>query len=157
MVKWFIAAILLLPIAEIAAFVAVAAMVGVGWALTLMLATTVAGVLAIRGVGRGELQRLRRALAERDQSGPEATIDRVIEANAGGFLTVIGGFLLVLPGFLTDFVGIALLVGPLRRWLLCRWLRHHGSAAGGVVDLAPGEWQPMPAPGIRDAAKRPMD
>ena len=43
MVKWFIIAVLFLPVAEIAVFVLVAATIGVSWALALMLATTLVG------------------------------------------------------------------------------------------------------------------
>ena len=54
MVKWIIIAILLLPVAEIAAFILVAAIIGLGWAFLLMLATTLPGFLVLRRAGRGE-------------------------------------------------------------------------------------------------------
>ena len=43
MVKRIVIAILVLPIPEIAAFALVAALIGLGWALILMLAATLAG------------------------------------------------------------------------------------------------------------------
>ena len=59
MVKWIILAILLLPLAEIAAFILVAVMAGLGWALILMLATTLTGFLVLRWAGRGRIARFR--------------------------------------------------------------------------------------------------
>ena len=53
MVKWVIIGILLLPVAEIAAFVLMAAMIGMLWTLLLMLATTLAGALVLRCAAPG--------------------------------------------------------------------------------------------------------
>ncbi len=109
MVKWIIIAILLLPLAEIAAFILVAALDRASSGrLLLMLATTLAGFLVLRRAGRGRLARFRVAVADTDVAG--------IQANTGGFLTVLAGLLLFLPGFLTDLIGAALLIGPVRRW-----------------------------------------
>ena len=99
MVKWIIVAILLLPLAEIVAFILVAAVAGVGVALLLMLATSLAGFAVLRRAGRGGIARFRVAVADTDVAG--------IQANTGGFLTVLAGLLLFLPGFLTDLVGAA--------------------------------------------------
>jgi len=103
MAKWIIAAILLLPLAEIAAFILVAALVGLGTAFLLMLATTLAGFLVLRRAGRGGIARFRVTMADTDVAG--------IQANTSGFLTVLAGLLLFLPGFLTDLIGVALLIG----------------------------------------------
>lgn len=155
MVKWFIIAILFLPIAEIAVFVLVAAQIGVSWALILMLATTLAGAVILRRAGRGELARLRTAVADTDQASRDAWIDQLIVANAGGFLTALAGLLLLLPGFLTDLLGLALLFRPLQRLLLMSLTRRlrRDPEADGVVDLAHGEWQRVPDPRIKDATR----
>lgn len=142
MVKWIIIAILLLPLAEIAAFILVAAVVGVGGAFILMLATTLMGFLVLRRAGRGRLARFRVAVADSDITG--------FEAHIGGFLTVVAGILLLLPGFVTDLIGALLLIGPVRRWCAGAFRRAvKGFEAGGstrrsVVDLAPDEWQQIP-------------
>jgi UPF0716 protein FxsA len=156
MVKWFIIAVLFLPVAEIAVFVLVAAQIGVSWALALMLATTLAGAVALRHAGRGELARLRMTVADTGQAGRESWIGKLIEANAGGFLTVLAGLLLLLPGFLTDLLGLALLFRPIQRRLIkliARRLHHRDPEADGVVDLAQGEWQRVPDPRIKDATR----
>ena len=139
MVKWIILAILLLPLAEIAAFILVAVVAGLGWALILMLATTLTGFLVLRHAGRGRIAHFRVAVADTDIAG--------IQANAGGFLTVLAGLLLFLPGFLTDLIGAALLIGPVRRWCgrtLRLWARRRTPADRSTIDLAPGEWQHLP-------------
>ena len=147
MVKWIITAILLLPLAEIVAFILVAALVGLVWALLLMLATTLAGFLVLRRAGRGGIARFRIAVADTDVAG--------IQANTGGFLAVLAGLLLFLPGFLTDLVGAALLIGPVRRWCgkaFRQWARRRSAGDRSTIDLAPGEWQQMPD---RELPKKP--
>ena len=151
MAKWIIAAILLLPLAEIVAFILVAALVGLGSAFLLMLATTLAGFLVLRRAGRGGIARFRVAVADTDVAG--------IQANTSGFLTVLAGLLLFLPGFLTDLIGVALLIGPVRRWCgrtFRRWVRRRNPADRSTIDLAQGEWHQLPErelpykPGNRD-------
>ena len=76
-----------------------------------------------------------------------------------GLLTVLAGLLLFLPGFLTDLVGVALLIGPVRRWCgrtFRRWVRRRNPADRSTIDLAQGEWHQLPErelpykPGNRD-------
>jgi len=150
MVKRVIIAILLLPVAEIAAFVLVATLIGVAGALLLMLTTTLAGILVLRQAGRGRIARFRVAVAEAEMTG--------FEANAAGILTVLAGLLLILPGFLTDLVGVALLIGPLRRWcgrMFRTWVGRKDRGERSVVDLAPGEWQQVPERELPDQSKKP--
>jgi UPF0716 protein FxsA len=139
MVKHIIVAILVLPIAEIAVFLLVATLIGFLGAFTLMLATTLAGVVVLRRAGRGRIAQFRVAVSDGEVTG--------VEANTGGFLTVLAGLLLVLPGFVTDLVGAALLIRPLRRWCgrtFQAWVGRRQNAQRGVIDLSPDEWQQMP-------------
>jgi UPF0716 protein FxsA len=139
MVKHIIVAILLLPVAEIAVFLLVAAFIGFLGAFTLMLATTLAGVVVLRRAGRGRIAQFRVAVSDGEVTG--------VEANTGGFLTVLAGLLLVLPGFITDLVGAALLIRPLRHWCgrtFKAWVGRKQAAQRGVIDLSPDEWQQMP-------------
>ena len=113
--------------------------IGLGVAFLLMLATTLAGFLVLRQAGRGGIARFRVAVADTDVAG--------IQANTGGFLTVLAGLLLFLPGFLTDLVGAVLLIGPVRRWCgqtFRRWVRRRNPADRSTIDLAPGEWRQLP-------------
>jgi UPF0716 protein FxsA len=152
MVKWFVSAILLLPLAELAVFIIVAATIGLAPALGLALATTLAGVLLLRHAGRAQISRFRDAVANGGGIG--------IEVGSGRFFEVVAGLLLVLPGFLTDAIGLLLLLAPLRRVLggiIGRWIGGDAgqTATGGagprrprgdrtVVDLGPEEWHQVP-------------
>jgi UPF0716 protein FxsA len=154
MVKRIIIAFLLLPAAEIAAFVLVAALVGVAGALLLMLATTLAGILVLRHSGRGRIAHFRVAVSDAEITATEV--------NSAGFLTVLAGLLLVLPGFLTDLVGIALLIAPVRRWcgrMARRWFQNwaEGQKRGdpSVIDLAPDEWEQVPQRKLPRRSKKP--
>lgn len=137
--KHIIIAVLLLPIGEIAVFLLMATAIGFPGAFTLMLATTLAGVTVLRRAGRNRIAQFRVAVSDGEITG--------VEANTGGFLTVLAGLLLVLPGFLTDLVGAALLIRPLRRWCgrhFKAWVSRRQAAQRGVIDLAPGEWRRVP-------------
>ena len=154
MVKWIVVAVLLLPVLEIAVFVAVAWLIGFGWAMALMLATTLAGFLVLKSAGRRRLARFRVAVADSDIAG--------FQAHTGGFLTVVGGILLLLPGFLTDMIGALLLLRPVRRWCAGAFRRAaKGFAPGGgtrrpVIDLDRDQWRQLPD---RDQSKerKPQD
>jgi UPF0716 protein FxsA len=139
MVKRIIVAILVLPLAEVVAFVVVAAIVGLVWALMLTLATSVAGFLVLRRAGRGGLAGIRVAVADSDVTA--------IQANTGGFLTVLAGLLLLLPGFLTDLIGGLLLIGPLRRRCgaaVRQAASRRDRGRGRVINLEPHEWRQLP-------------
>jgi UPF0716 protein FxsA len=158
MVKRIIIAILLLPAAEIAAFVLVAALIGWAGALLLMLATTLAGILVLRHSGRGGIARFRVAVSDGEITATEM--------NSAGFLTVLGGLLLVLPGFLTDLLGAALLIAPVRRWLgsvfrawFESWLQTGATGRNrkdpSVIDLSPDEWKQEPQRKLPRRPKKP--
>ena len=154
MVKRIIIAILLLPAAEIAAFVLVAALIGVAGALLLMLATTLAGILVLRHSGRGRIAHFRVAVSDAEMTATEV--------NSTGFLTVLAGLLLVLPGFLTDLVGIALLIAPIRRWCghMARgwfqsWARGQKRGDPSVIDLSPDEWKQVRERKLPHRPKKP--
>ena len=150
MVKWIIVAILLLPAAEIAAFVAVASAIGFGFALLLMLATTLCGFWVLRHAGRGGLTQLRAAVGRQETAG--------FRAHASILLTVLGGLLLVVPGFITDLIGGLMLLGPVRQWFAALFGGADATAArtpGGVVDLDPEEWRQIPDRELGDPRRRP--
>jgi UPF0716 protein FxsA len=132
-VRWVLAGLLILPIAELAVFLAIASEIGVLAALGAMLATSLAGAAVIRGAGRGARSRLRAAV------GASA-----LDARIPGLFTLLGGILLLAPGFLTDIAGALLLVPALQRRILASLLRSLGQARtkrAAVVELDPDEWR----------------
>ena len=145
MAKYLLFAVLALPLAELAVFILVAAQIGFGWALLLVLATSAIGVLVLRRAGGSHIERAKVALGAQRVSA--------LQADASGVLILLAGFLLALPGFITDVIGLILLIRPLRRLLGGRALRaaeRQAERRTGVVDLEPEEWRQVGDPRLDD-------
>ncbi len=100
-----------LPLVEIALFVVVGGAIGLWPTLGLVVLAAVAGVALIRLHGFQALAGMRRSIeAGEDPVGPLAH----------GALVVLAGLLLIVPGFFTDALGIALLLPPVRRFVIAR-------------------------------------
>jgi UPF0716 protein FxsA len=143
--KWLLLALLMLPLAELAAFIAVAAAYGLLTALGLLLAGTLAGVLVLRQAGGNHIARVRVAMNQGLQQGTFTSL----RADGASGLILIGGILLVIPGFITDFFGLLLLAGGLWRSVSFAL----GSSApprrtDGVVDLGPEQWHRVDDPAL---------
>lgn len=148
--------ILLLPILEIVGFIQVGDWIGAGPTIGLLALSAVVGVLLVRHQGLASLTRAQAAAAR-----GEAPIGTVLD----GFCAVLAGILLIIPGFLTDILGIALLIGPLRRgigrWLLGRmgagmpvFTTTAGRPGFGAGDFGAGGFG---GPGFGADAPRPPD
>lgn len=138
MVKRIAIALLLLPAAEVAAFLLAVWAIGFLPTLGLMILTSVAGAVVLHRAGRGRIARLRNGMEGRGIAG--------VAAEGDGVMLAVAGILLVLPGFITDLTGAALLVGPIRRRIRAaigrgRRVPRAPTGAPAVIDLAPGEWQ----------------
>ena len=141
--KWLILALLALPLSELAAFIAVAATIGFAWALALLLAGSFTGALVLRHAGGNHIARVRVALSD---GGATA-----LQADSDGFLILLAGILLLIPGFITDLLGLALLVGPLRRmFAIILGRQTTPPRRDGVVDLEPEQWRRVPDPSLPD-------
>ncbi len=127
---------------ELAAFFAVAQIIGVGGALLLGLATSFAGAALLRQTGTSALKHVRSSFEGAPQR-PGTMID--------GLLRALAAILLIIPGFISDLVGLAL-AAPSLRQILARRFGGNGSAgfqtceSHGVVDLAPEEWASIDQP-----------
>ena len=143
--KYLLLAVLLLPVMELAAFVAVAAQIGVLPALALIAAGSCAGVLVLRHAGGNHIARVKVALGEGSFTA--------LQADSRGGLVLLAGILLAIPGFITDALGLLLLIPPLRQALGTAF---GGSApaqrADGVVDLPPEQWRRVPDPQLPNRA-----
>jgi UPF0716 protein FxsA len=141
LVKWITTGVLILPLAEIVAFIAVASQVGFAKALVLLVLISFFGVLVLRHAGAGQVTRLRTAA-----SGDF----RTIALGGGGAGTALGGILLVIPGFVTGLLGFLMIVPATRDWLVQTALRYlldrPLQPPPGTIDLAPDEWQSLPDP-----------
>jgi UPF0716 protein FxsA len=103
-----LAALIGVPLLEIALFIKVGGWIGLGPTLALIVLTAVIGAWMLRQQGLSVLQRAQRQLA--DGGLPVAEVFE-------GLCLVIAGALLLTPGFFTDAIGALLLVPGVRRTL----------------------------------------
>src|ERR1700687_5518748 len=142
LIKWTATGRLVLPLAEIAAFIVVASLVGFTTAVGLVILISLLGVLVLRHTGGGAVTRLRTAAV-----GSEL---RVIALDGPGAGTALGGILMVIPGFITGVLGLLMVMPATRVWLAAnapRYFTHqHRAPPPGTIDLTPEEWRPLPDP-----------
>lgn len=120
--RLIVAALLALPLLELALLIVVGRAIGVLATLSLLVLGAVAGVVVLRRVGAGAARRLTEA------AGPTAggAVGGVpvgglpVGGSPGAALLVPAGLLLIVPGFLSDLVGLGLLVPAVRRSLAAR-------------------------------------
>jgi|TARA_B100000768_G_scaffold163830_1_gene165346 UPF0716 protein FxsA len=103
--KYFLSLFLLLPIVEIYFFVQIGSEIGVGSTILFTLLTAFLGLATIKYLGVSSFTQARQSVSNANNPG--------IEVLSNLALFVSGVFLLV-PGFFTDFLGILLLIQPLR-------------------------------------------
>ncbi len=127
MLRWVFLALLVVPIIEIAAIIAVGRVIG-GWqTLLLLLLESALGAWIVRREGSRTWEALSTAL--RSGRMPSRQL-------ADAALVLIGGTLLLTPGFVTDIVGFFFIL-PLTRPVTRAWLE----AAVARRLLGPmGEW-----------------
>ncbi len=115
-------------VAEVAAFVAVGEHLGFGWAVLLLVGVSALGPWLVRRVGLGVLARAQDRLAR----GDLPTLELL-----DGVVVLAGGIMICIPGFISDALGLLLLIGPVRRFVI----RVGGHAmARRVQTMRPGRW-----------------
>lgn len=102
---WIIGLLIVVPVVEIAALVAVGQVIGLGWTVLLMLATSVLGGWLLKREGR----RAWRVFHDDMRSG-QAPGRHVID----GILVFAGGVLMLVPGFVSDIFGLLMIAPPTR-------------------------------------------
>ena len=101
----FLAAALLIALAEMAAFIWVGSQIGFGWAIGVAVATALVGTYLVRRIGTTVLDQIRSKIGDGRLPGREL-ID-------GAAILVAGAFLIA-PGFITDAIGFLLLIPAVR-------------------------------------------
>jgi UPF0716 protein FxsA len=139
---YIIAAILLLPLIEIAVFIWVGGLIGVLPTILLTVVTAVAGSLMLRQQGLSLLMRMQKELDAGRSPGNEVM---------QGAMIVLASILLLIPGFVTDAIGLLLFVPPIRE-ALARFIISRSNVVivdggtgkrrtqDGVVDLDEADW-----------------
>ncbi|MBN9048754.1 MAG: FxsA family protein [Rhizobiales bacterium] len=144
--RWLLLAILALPLAEFAAFIAVALAIGVVQAALALIALSLLGVVL--------WQRAREQAAGQVRLRLDQSTIQAINLDNVGIARFAAAILLMVPGFITAFAGLLVLVPAVRR-TAAGWLRRLSGvpappADPDVVDLAPDDWRQVPDPQLKD-------
>lgn len=144
--RWLLLALLGLPIAEFAAFIAVALAIGVVQAALALIALSLLGMVLWQRAREQATSQIRLRL-------DQATIQAINLDNAG-IARFAAAILLMIPGFITAALGLLVLVPVVRR-TAAGWLRRLSgmtapAADPHVVDLAPDDWRQVPEPRLDD-------
>ena len=105
---WLFIAFLAIPLIEIALFIQIGGVIGLGWTLVIVVLTAVLGAAMVRSQGLQVLQQVQRNLND---------IQDPTEPLAHGAMILFAGALLLTPGFFTDTIGFSLLLPPVRQTL----------------------------------------
>jgi UPF0716 protein FxsA len=136
-VKWLIYAILALPVAELAVFIAISTRIGFFATLLTVVGVSLIGVLMLRQQARDTSIRI--ILNERQMSA--------IDFRDAGLHRWLSALLLAVPGFITGALGGLLMIPPLRR-VVTTWIggqvRAEKRGDPGVVDLSTDDWKTLP-------------
>ena len=97
-----------IPLIEIALFIQIGGVIGLGWTLAIVVPTAVIGSWLVRQQGSMALRQLQQSFH---------ALNDPTEPLAHGAMILFSGALLLTPGFFTDAVGFSLLVPPVRRWV----------------------------------------
>lgn len=120
--------LLLVPLVEIYFLIQVGQVIGAVPTIALVVFTALLGAMLLRFQGWTTLQRTRLSMAQ----GQLPAIEMM-----EGVLLLFAGILLLMPGFFTDAIGFLLLIPPLRRALIRRFL----SRSAGPPPRPPGGGQ----------------
>jgi len=110
---WLFLLFLAIPLIEIALFIQIGGVIGLGWTLAIVILTAVLGTFMVRSQGALAMSQVRNSFNE---------LTDPTEPLAHGAMILLSGALLLTPGFFTDAVGFALLVPPVRSAVF-RYLR----------------------------------
>lgn len=97
-----------IPMIEIALFIQVGGVIGLGWTLAIVLLTAIIGSWLVRQQGSLALRQLQQSFN---------ALSDPTEPLAHGAMILFSGALLLTPGFFTDAVGFSLLLPPVRQWV----------------------------------------
>jgi UPF0716 protein FxsA len=153
---WLLIAFLAVPMIEIALFIQVGGVIGLGWTLAIVVITALLGSWLVRSQGAMALGQLRSSFSQMHDP---------TEPLVHGAMILFAGALLLTPGFFTDAVGFALLVPGIRQAVYqairARVVVHqfgdlHGTAqqphrhTSGQDDVIDGEYHEIHGPTGQD-------
>ncbi len=113
--RFFLILLLLLPVIEIWLLIVIGDEIGALPTIAWLILAAIIGINLIRYLGVATMFSINQQL-RRGEVPAQAVV--------GGMMMGVAGVLLVIPGFVSDFIAVLLLIPPLRRGLLNRWLRN---------------------------------
>ena len=115
------------------------------------------GVIVVSGLVGGMLAKHQGLIAVRRVQTSLLQGKEVGASMIEAALVLVAGVLMLTPGFITDFVGLALLVGPVRRAVAARVAaRYRAHASRSIVIGSPMGWQATPGGRAQDSAGEPQ-
>lgn len=143
---WLFLIFVVLPIAEIFVIIKVGQAIGALWTIALIVASSIFGFFLAKHEGIGVWRRFQEQTRERRPPTKEVV---------DGVLILAGGVLMFLPGFITGFVGLLLLIPPIRsipRGFIMRrtGLRYVGGGSSTGWSRRPTIWVENTADGPHD-------
>ena len=127
------------PLIEIALFIQLGSLLGLGWTLLIVVLTALIGTWLVRQQGLAVLGKVQNSLNE---------LNDPTEPLAHGAMILFSGALLLTPGFFTDTVGFLLLV-PKVREAMFRWIRSR-VVVHSTTTMSGAGYQTRPRPGAGD-------
>lgn len=102
------------PLIELGVVIAVADWIGIVPTIAALIAMSAFGVWLVKREGIGVMRRTREAVDRGEVPGAELL---------DGSMLAVAGMLCIVPGFVSGFIGLFLLITPLRRVIGRRWSR----------------------------------
>jgi len=99
---------IIVPLIELVVLLEVGEIIGFWWTVFTIIVTAVAGASLARAQGLAVFWKLKQEL-----SGGRIPAGAMIES----ILILLAGVVLLTPGFITDFIGFAILIPPVRKFL----------------------------------------
>ena len=126
---WLFALFIAVPLIEIALFIQVGSVIGLGWTLLIVVLTAILGTWLVKAQGL-------RALADVQKSFSQ--LNDPTEHLAHGAMILFSGALLLTPGFFTDALGFLLLV-PAFRLMVFKYVRARVSVRSFSMGQQPSQ------------------
>lgn len=104
---------IIFPIIEMLVLIKVGSAIGALNAVALVFLGAIVGLQVIRQQGFSTMVKAQQKIA-----AGELPANEMVE----GFMIAVGGALMLVPGFVTDFMGILLLIPPVRRFIIKRMI-----------------------------------
>jgi UPF0716 protein FxsA len=126
------------PLLELWLLLKLGALLGVFAVLCIVVASVFVGIRVLQVAGWRTLTGSRWRMQRGESPAPEL---------ANGFLLAISGALFLLPGLISDFLGLLLLIAPVRRYVAARFRPNRAAAAGHRPDqpvVIEGEYRREP-------------